>query len=167
MLNYAFGHQAGCGKDTASAVLVSEFGYERVYFAEPVYRITEAIQDILGLPKTKNRELLQFIGEGLRGVLGQDIWIRHAMKRIDELKESGKRVCVSDLRYRDEADALREADFTLVKVTRANRSVSMRDPTHRSEVDLLGYNFDLVLTNDGSVEEFRDRVRMMAKVCLL
>lgn len=160
--NYAFGHQAGSGKDAVCKVLVEEFGYTRVFFAEPVYRITEAIQEILELPKEKNRALLQFIGEGLREVLGQDIWIRYAMRRITEHLRAGRKICVSDLRYRDEAAALREAGFALVKVERPNRP-GITNPTHRSETELIGYDFDFTLFNESTLNELQEQVRTLAQ----
>lgn len=160
MTNYAFGHQAGSGKDTACSVLVREFGYTRVAFADPVYRITEAIQDILGLPRAKNRALLQFIGEGLREVLGQDVWIRYAMQRIQAHLQAGNRICISDLRYRDEAAALREVGFILIRVDRPTRA-PIANPQHRSEIDLLGYDFDLVLHNTGGLEAFQEQIRRL------
>lgn len=162
--NYAFGHQAGSGKDVARAVLVSEFGYAGLSFAEPVYLIAEHIQELLGLPKEKNRALLQFLGEGLRTVLGQDIWVDYTMRRIHDLAANGRRICISDLRYRNEAEALRKAGFILAQVYRPDRSLLTHEASiHRSETDLLGYRFDTVIGNTGTIEEFRAKIRLLDK----
>ena len=157
---FAFGNKARVGKDEACKVLMESYGAEKVSLAEPVYEIANYIQQVLGLPQEKNRKLLQFIGEGLREILGQDIWLDVARRKIREASLENKMVCISDMRYRNEADAFAAMGLVLVHIDRSDRP-AVENPYHISEVDLDTYQFDLYMWNDSTLEEFRHAVAQL------
>lgn len=161
---FAFGHQARVGKDEACRVLSEQYNYTTISLAEPVYEIVDHIQQVLGLPREKNRKLLQFIGEGLREVVGRDVWLSIALGKIRESFEQGKPVCISDVRYRNEADAFRGLGLTLVKISRSNRP-AIDNPTHPSEVDLVDYDFDIVIRNDSTLQAFQQTIAKLHTDC--
>ena len=159
---FAFGNKARVGKDEACRVLVEKFGAQKISLAEPVYEIVDHIQQVLGLPREKHRELLQFIGEGLRGVLGPDIWLNVAIKKIDEATLAGRPVCISDMRYRNEADAFRKMGLAIVKIYRNNRP-AVSNPNHPSEIDLDNYPADVQLCNNHTLDIFQAAVEQLAR----
>lgn len=163
------GH-AGCGKDTVAARL-AHHGFERVAIADPVrsilmhmnplitsdgLRLRDAV-DAHGFDVAKRRfpvvrELLQGLGEGVRTALGESVWIEHALRRLDAL--SGP-VVVTDVRYYNEALALRSRNFLLAWVQRPGVGPAN---AHPSETDIPTELADVVLTNDGSIQELYEAV---------
>jgi len=153
-LRIAFGHKARSGKDTACDYIATKLRTQRIRFAEGVYDIAEYSQKRLGKPAVKDPGLLQLIGEGFRQHYGPTVWIEGALKNLDADADA---IVVSDMRYRAEAEALKRAGFTLIRIDRPDRPID-RDPNHPSEVDLDGYPFDHYLVNDESKEMFLMRV---------
>ena len=152
----AFGHQARVGKDSACNYLSSKFQNSIIIrFASPVYNIAEQIQMQLNKSLEKNPRLLQLIGLGLREVYGDDIWSSQVESQIQSL--TTQNIFIPDLRFKNEADMLKKHGFLLVKIIRKNREID-RDPRHKSEIDLEDYPFDLVIENDGTINEFYNKL---------
>lgn len=161
---------AGSGKDTVAAHL-THHGYTRVAFASPVRDILMHMNPLVtrdglrlrdlveaqGWDTAKRqfpevRELLQRLGAGVRAALGESVWLDHALRRVDAL--SGP-VVVSDVRYRNEALALRNRGFALVWVQR--HGVGPVN-AHPSEVDIPVELADTVLLNHGGIPELHEAV---------
>jgi phosphomevalonate kinase len=70
-------------------------------------------------------------------------WIELIFKKI--LKSQSKVVFVTDVRFKNEADSLREAGAILIRV---NRNTGLID-NHISEIDLDNYPFEFICDNDG------------------
>ena len=165
------------GKDTASETLVRGFGFTRVafgdalkealYILDPILwswrwlvrtllgkpmRLREFV-DTVGWEAAKEipevRRLLQRIGTEVgRKILGDDIWIRTALRKAAEVDGP---VVITDVRFRNEVEAVRAAGGIVLRVERP--SVISTD-THPSETGLDGYDgFDAVLVNDGTVAD--------------
>ncbi|QOP64329.1 deoxynucleoside monophosphate kinase [Arthrobacter phage London] len=168
------------GKDTFAAKLVRDHGYTRVALADPLreaalaldpivgtfplnsegvlrvreWRLSEVI-DELGWEKAKDyvpevRRTLQRLGtESIRS-LDDQFWIRTAFQRIDALRAEGKPVVVTDVRYPNEADAIREATGYLVRIV---RDLPDDGDSHASEKAMDDYREHLRVPNNGSVED--------------
>ncbi|QNJ56526.1 deoxynucleoside monophosphate kinase [Arthrobacter phage Elezi] len=168
------------GKDTFAAKLVRDHGYTRVALADPLreaalaldpivgtfplnsegvlrvreWRLSEVI-DELGWEKAKDyvpevRRTLQRLGtESIRS-LDDQFWIRTAFQRIDTLRADGKPVVVTDVRYPNEADAIREATGYLVRIV---RDLPDDGDSHASEKAMDDYREHLRVPNNGSVED--------------
>jgi dephospho-CoA kinase len=54
----------------------------------------------------KNRKLLRTVGQGLKSVVGSDIWVNATMKDIYTTSHDESYVIIDDLRYQSEYDAL-------------------------------------------------------------
>jgi len=158
-LRIALGHQARVGKDTFADHIEAHHGCVRLSFAENVYKIATQVQIILGRPITKDPALLQFIGDGLRNLLGDDIFVNSVMEQVRSIEEQNPaaNIIITDLRYPNEMKILSDHGFTTVKITRKNRPID-RDPKHRSEIALADAIFHVNLTNDGPIEEFRKSI---------
>jgi len=153
----AFGHKEGVGKDTAGKILVAR-GYTRVYFAEGVYEICGGIQRALGVPVEKDPQLLQTVGHGLKAVYGADVWVRRLRRQLREHVAAGRtKFVITDLRHQVEMDYLRSVGAKLIKLERDGR-VLTRDPTHISEIELDGAEFDHVVENNGTVESLAQKI---------
>lgn len=101
-----------------------------------------------------NREILQKIGTSFRKLFGEDIWIKVLFKYL-EYKGLDKNYIITDVRYKNEAKAIKERGGILIRV---NRNTDSND-THQSEVDLDDYDkFDFIIDNNGSVEELIKKV---------
>ena len=161
---------ARSGKDTVADRLVRH-GFARIAFADPVrdvllginplvtrdgLRLREAVAaqgwDAAKRQYPEVRELLQGLGEGVRTALGETVWVDHALRRLDAIRGP---VVVSDVRYPNEAYALRKRGFTLVWVQRPGVGPAN---SHASETGIPVERADTVLLNDGSVSELHARV---------
>lgn len=163
--------RARSGKDTVAARLVTK-GFTRVAFADPLkaaalninpfvptgYGVTVRLQSLIadvGWEYAKDnypevRRLLQHTGQTVRDI-DRGFWVRAA---LDTIADIWSPVVVSDVRYPNEADALAQRGFLLVRITRpdAGRMVDGAS-AHSSETALDGYPADVTITNDGSLAD--------------
>lgn len=96
------------------------------------------------------RQILQFIGSAVRKVDPLH-WIKLTLADALAYSRAGRLVAIDDVRYRNEADAIRDAGGVVVRLTRV---VDASD-AHPSETELDDYpRFDLVVRNhEMSVEQ--------------
>lgn len=157
---------ARSGKDTAADHLISDYKFTRYSFAAPMkeamYRLNPIVfsdsigefryknlVDVYGLDKAKEtypeiRRLLQIFGTEVgRDMFGEDFWVNLTLNSI-----SNQNAVISDVRFKNEADAIRSAGG---QVWRINRFGIGPVTSHSSEIDLDDYNFDHVINNDFSV----------------
>lgn len=174
---------AQSGKDTTGAVLVTEFGFERISFATPLYDMLYALNpwawwtaphgetgwwsvqlivDTFGWEYAKAnsdvRALLQRLGtEAGREILGDDIWVKTAMSKV----KPGGRYVFTDVRFPNEAKAIKDAGGQLWRVTRRG---SNPVNAHPSETGLDDWEFDLKIHNQGvDLLAFQELVRTHAE----
>jgi hypothetical protein len=170
---------ARSGKDSAAAVLVKEYGYTRVAFADGVRSMALAIDPLLfgnvrlssvvrtsGWDEAKAvpevRRLLQAIGtEGVRNHIGDDSWVRVGKRKVDAVDGP---VVITDVRFPNEAAAVREWGGFLLRMSRLNSDGSEynnglgRD--HPSEATIADLPVDGTL-HASSVGELEHAVRVM------
>jgi len=103
------------------------------------------------------RRLLQIGGtEAGRNIFGQNIWPETWYKRTKVLLEQGYDVCVSDLRFLNEAAFVRELGGEVWRVFRPGTDVGDQ---HSSETELDQIQEDHSVHNDGSLEDLVPQVR--------
>lgn len=176
---------ARTGKDEVAKVLVEEFGFERLAFAdklrECVYALNPIVvskdlddvawlrhlQDVIddygwdGVKETpygpEVRRLLQRFGTEVgRNILGQNIWVDATFMVTDVTKN----YIVTDCRFRNEAmGILRQGG----KMWRINRPGVGPVNDHISEIGLDDFPFDTIIENDGDLTDLRDSVRLALK----
>ena len=192
---------ARSGKDEAAKVLVEEYGFKRIAFADKLRDFLYALNPIVRhinakvqvkTPGGKNlmldektpstitlgvrlrdvidrygwdgyketpysqeiRELLQRLGtEAGRQTLWDSIWIDAALHDLDP---NGNYV-VTDVRFPNEAEAITQRGGRLVRIIRDGVGPAN---SHASETSLDDYPFIHGLRNDGSLEDFRENVRV-------
>ncbi|QEQ94091.1 deoxynucleoside monophosphate kinase [Streptomyces phage Saftant] len=180
---------AGAGKDEAAAALVVG-GWRRDAFADRLRAFLYALDpwvnvsvdvgvarlsklvDAYGWDRAKRtfpevRRLLQRAGtEAGRKVLGTQVWVDALMKDFQPHDEA---LVVTDVRFKNEADAIREAGGVVVRIERPGVGPK-EDPggwVHESEVALDHYDFDVTVKNDGTIEELHDRLLSVTKLIRL
>lgn len=155
---------AGCGKNAVGEILFTHHAFYQVAFADPVYG---AVSAITGLPvatlqdrRVKEevipwlgkspRELLQLLGtEFGRNMVKRDIWIQRAMKSVHRAAGS---VVITDVRFSDEAEAIRNMGGAVVRVVRPGYgTLTAAAAGHSSEAGIDDSLVDYTITNDGTL----------------
>jgi hypothetical protein len=156
---------AQSGKDTVASVLVEKYGYRRIAFADKIrdflYEInpmvacspTGYLQDLVDLvgwdaakQEPQVRRLLQDLGNSARKLFDKDIWITAALSTV----QSGERVVVTDVRFENEAEKIKELGGQLWRVKRVGFG-PVND--HVSESELDGYKVSQIFVNNGTLED--------------
>jgi hypothetical protein len=124
--------KAGCGKSTVAQELVDRQLAQRVRFAGPLKDGLVAMglsrEQVDGdLKETPTpllcgrtpRYAMQRLGSDFgRDMIGDDFWVRLAMRRVDELLASGVNVVIDDVRFDNEARAILERDGQIITLSR-------------------------------------------------
>jgi len=131
------------------------------------------------------RFALQTLGEEWGRNCYRNTWAEYAL-RIAKLIEAGgwdydqktgltrrdgapsRNVVITDLRYKNEAEAVQLGDGYLVRCKRVVPKLKVV-PNHKSEVDLLSVHdddFNWILNNDGTVQDLWNKVDEMVRVWL-
>ena len=177
---------ARSGKDEAAKVLVEEYGFKRIAFADKLRDFLYALDPIV------DNELLydhgDRVGVGgwrLRTVIDEYGWdgyketkygteIRSLLQRLGT--EAGRntlwdsiwidaalhdldeqgRYVVTDARFPNEADAITGRGGKLVRITRSGVGPAIQ---HASETSLTDYPFTDRLNNDSTLADFQESVR--------
>jgi hypothetical protein len=157
---------AQSGKDSVAEVLVNQYGYTRVAFADPIrellyemdptvkdggYRLQGVVDgygwDVAKTAFPEVRTLLQNLGVGARKVFGEQFWVQQVLRQVHF---EGNYV-ITDVRFPNEADAIRKYDNSQIwRIKRPN--VGAVNP-HVSETAMDGEKVDQIFLNNGSLED--------------
>lgn len=138
---------AGAGKDTAGIAL-AKLGWKRHSFADP---LRESCSIVTGVPvsifndcELKNvprddlygktpREVLQLMGtEGWRTLISKNIWVDAFLKQAAKSDSPGVYTC--DVRFINEAEAIRNAGGILIHISRPGKDKP--EFLHQSETEI-------------------------------
>jgi len=152
---------ARTGKDTVAEILIKDYGFERIAFADPIRNLLfelnplvngVRLQDMVneyGWEITKSqievRRLLQNLGVGARNVFGENFWINQALLKVNLSKD----YVVTDVRFKNEIAAIRKLPS---RIWRIQRSGVVAVNNHISEHDLDDVEVDYTLLNEGPIE---------------
>lgn len=170
---------ARAGKDTAAQGLV-DIGWTKAAFADPLKRALETLNPIVDVDydgigvsadrlsddlkywngwdslKTANaevRRLLQVFGTEVgRNLFGEDFWVKQA------LDGAYPYTVFSDVRFKNEADAIREAGGIIIWID--NPEVGPLND-HASENSITGDDIDLVWSNDFTKADLQHGIRLL------
>ncbi len=178
----------GAGKDTVGEILINEYGFVKLSFGSALKDVIAILfgwdRDMLegateesrvwretvngcwaektGIPDFTPRKALQYIGTDLlRNQLCKDIWAYVVESKITGLINLNPKVniVVTDCRFTNEFAILKKFDLArIVKIERDNLN-SSNIPTHSSESEWTDYPFDVILPNNGSIEELRENIK--------
>lgn len=159
----------GSGKSTAAAYLTKHGGFQRVRFAGPLKKMMAAlgcsIEEVDGALKEQPCELLggatpryamQLLGTEWGRNLHKQLWInawKVAVKRLPP----GVSVVADDVRFQNEADAIREMGGAVVLIERPG----LAQGAHASEG--LDFDVDAVIQNHGTIEDLHANMITMVR----
>lgn len=156
------------GKDTVADILETK-GFVN-------YKFSQGIKDVKNLldynkKDGKDRKMLQNLGQGLRQIVGEDVWIHYTLDHVMS-GATCENILISDCRQPNEAETLRNRNYWLVKVhtdekVRIQRMsdlgdvFTLEDLCHETEVSLDTIECDFIITNDGTLQELNDSVEVL------
>lgn len=186
--------EAGAGKDTMAEHLESLYDFKKMSFATALKKIVviltgwtmefvngtnpelRPLRETLVHPfyKMTCRQLLQFIGTDLfRNQLHADVWIECERNEIAEYANSCKeqnkqaRIVFTDARFPNEVDMIQGLGGAMFKVNRPGVNLLSSDTKkHISEAD-FPVNNEIVLMNDGSLNDFIRKVELSIEPTLI
>lgn len=179
MRSIALMGRARSGKDTVARYLTEHHGYKRVAFADPLKETALKANPWITDPDTGDRfrlaflvaafgwehvkdnypearRFLQDLGTAVRDVMGRDTWLNRGLVTAGTHQLAGDPVVFTDVRYLNEATALRHAGYLMVRIERPGATSAAG--SHASETELDDYPADVVLINDGSVSDLLKQI---------
>ena len=168
---------AQSGKDTVANVLVDEFNFTKVSFADGVrdfmVRLDPMLEHLNGNPvrlstllrdlydwewlkaNTNARDHMVAIGAGAREVMGNDVWIRTAFLKMQQ--EPWRSYVIPDCRYANEAYEIRRRGGEVWGVTRPGF-----DPVNAEEArSLKMFTADRAVLNGRGMDDLQSYVRSL------
>ncbi len=163
------------GKNTVADFLCEQYNYQPLAFADGVWDVLLAadpwidlnpgwrlssIVEYMGREKAKEtwpevRRLLQKLGtEGVRDNIGSDTWLNVVKSKI--LARPDQDFVITDVRFQNEAQALRDMGGFIVKIERPGVEESYGSQ-HSSELAVSEIQEDLMIINDSDLEALAGR----------
>lgn len=168
--------RALAGKDTfAKGLLVR--GFVRAALADPLKDITAHIADepvalyhdvvtkeqfSEGLGMTRRAGLQKMGTEGVRNVLGPDVWVRRLVRRWECAGRPN--TVITDVRFDNEADMIIAAGGFILRIERGGSGLSGDAAKHSSEAGVSDDRILCTLVNDGTVEKLQAEAADFADV---
>lgn len=169
--------KARSGKDTVGDFIkgdMSARGYDTVLhysFAAPLKQglqtmfgwtedhtdgdLKEAVDEHLGVTP---RFAMQSLGtDWARNMINQNTWVIIAKKRISEAWRRGEHVLITDVRFDNEAQAIRELGGVVIHIERPGQE-EIQSNQHASEAGVTYKVGDLMLINDKGLKDLQAKV---------
>jgi hypothetical protein len=169
------------GKTTIANYLVCDHNFVEYAFAEPLKKISSIFgftdTQLYGTQKDKAtnnddlnisaREFMQKFGtEICREILPsiipdmdlspfKNIWIKLMLNFVK--KNSNKKICIQDIRFCNEADAVKSKQGILIKIIRKNNTDD-EFSTHKSEIEIDKITPDFIIENDGTIDDMYKKI---------
>lgn len=180
---FAFSGLKGSGKDTAAAVLVREYGFTKIAFADAVRELALTIDPLIPSPNTgyhyrlsymvrtygwdqikrlipEVRRLLQIIGtEGGRAMVGDNVWVDILAKRYPDIASDSVRYVITDCRFDNEVEFVRNNGGKLVWIDRPG----IVSDGHASESEHIRDLASVVVYNTQDVDVFQNTIRQIVE----
>jgi len=175
----------GVGKSTVAEILKNN-DYVELTFASPVKDIALILgfdyKDVYGTQEDKlkindfwsvsGREFMQkFATDIMRNKLNKHIdlnldrktiWVRLCEKKIIDLLNNNKKIIVSDGRFPDEIDMIKQLGGKIIKIQRSNNIYKIIN--HESENYIDKINADIVINNDGSITDLEENLKKITLI---
>lgn len=183
----AFSGYAGAGKSTAAQVLVDKHNFTLLSFAQPLKQalltldplihtywdeedglghtyLTDLVQDVDNdeewryakeFPETR-RLLQKFATDVVRDMWDADFWVDKLFEQV----EKGNNYVISDMRFYNEFLAVRDCDGLTIRI---ESDKAPRESTHKSESSLDNVDHDITVTNNGTLEDFKDVIGVLCE----
>lgn len=181
---------AGSGKNAVADILIEQHGFKAYAWADTLRAAAAALNPIVAYPSPslrsdvvpepvryndaiealgydtakftypEVRQILQRLGTEVgRYILGENIWVDTTLTRINKSGDSN--VVITDTRFPNEVDAVKNYPFDEGFTARVNRPGVNALNDHPSETSLNDYSFDYELNNNGTLEDLGLKVQEM------
>ena len=163
---------ARSGKDTVAELLVLNYGFKRLAFADGIREALLALNPILfdgtrlnelvgmygweiAKGKDEVRRLLQVMGTEVgRKLINEDVWVWLLFNKIN----TDERIVIPDVRFPNEARMIEQQGGEVWRINRHNHT-AVND--HVSEHAMDNHMFKRVVYNDGTLDDLSDEVFML------
>jgi hypothetical protein len=163
---------ARSGKDTIAEILIMNYGFRRLAFADNIRKAVKTLDPILdngkrvsemvsqiGWEGTKNypemRRMLQVFGTEVgRDMFGENFWVEQVFREIDS-DDIIENFVITDVRYPNEADSIRDRGGEIWRITRSQVDAIN---SHISEKALDDYSFDRNVSNNDSIADLSTEI---------
>jgi len=163
---------ARSGKDTVAELLVLNYGFKRMAFADGIRQALLALNPILhdghrlneivtmygwevAKGKDEVRRLLQVMGTEVgRKLINEDVWVWRLFNQIN----TDERIVIPDVRFPNEAKMIEQQGGDVWRINRHNHGAVNN---HVSERAMDNHMFKHVLYNDGTLDDLADEVFML------
>jgi Deoxynucleotide monophosphate kinase len=168
--------QKQSGKDTATTALC-QIGYKPLRFAGILKEMTQTFLEAQGVdPGTifrmidgdlkempspnfcgkTARHAMQTLGtEWGRDCIDQNVWVTATLEAAKDFPL----VVISDVRFENEAQAIRDAGGTLVRIVRDG----CNGDGHVSETEMANLKVDFEVSNNGTIEQLQEIIKALAQ----
>jgi hypothetical protein len=168
---------AQSGKDTVANILVENYGFTRVAFADKIRELlyemnpkiivgydnhttVQLMVDHDGWDVAKQnpdvRAMLQNIGVGARKVFGEEFWIAKALQGRDWSIPT----VITDVRFENEARLLKKWSPEDTQLWRIKRLGIGAVNSHVSEKEMDGYPVDQIFVNNGTIADLEVLIKI-------
>lgn len=154
------------GKDTAAKLIKERLEYkgQRVLITHYADLLKFICVKYFGWNEVKDeagRTLLQYLGTDVVGAQNPAYWAEFIAGILKMLPNTWDYVLIPDCRYPIEVSTMKDQFETVVlRVERPNfdNGLTEAQKQHASEVKMDDYKFDALIYNDGTLEEFSEKV---------
>jgi hypothetical protein len=172
----------GSGKDTVASMIVNLFcpvKYKQYAFAWPIKEACKIIFDFTDRDMADRilkerihpfwgispRKAMQTLGtEFGRDMIRKDIWILRAESEIQKNAFKLIGTVISDVRFENEADIIRNRNGVIIHVIRNTETDLEKEVTsHGSEQGILVHENDIILNNNGTFQDLQKNVKELFK----
>lgn len=160
------------GKDRVAGHLINRYNFDRVAFGDELKRIYHELNPWVPVDPKPRAEYQRF-GQVMRELYGDDIWIRHVERKVNNARGG---IVVTDVRQPNEYEWARANGFTIVRVTapdklrlarakKAGDDFTEADLAHDTEQWVDKFDVDFEIVNDGKIDDLCAKVDdVMAKI---
>jgi dephospho-CoA kinase len=163
--------KAGSGKSTVAGFLVSQYGFQRLSFAEPLKEMLLKAgicsRDELYVKKSAfSRWIMQKVGTDIfRNQIDPDFWVKKMAEKLNSLDNDSSKVVIDDVRFLNEASLVKQHGGVIVKIERALYSCFQSDIVgnnqHVSETEMELIQPDFVIHNTGTLDDLLNCTSML------
>jgi hypothetical protein len=154
--------KARSGKGEVAKRLCEKFGYTELGFADYLKELSVDVfgwtpDEIWRNRTPESRRFMQLLGNEIGRAKDPDFWIKHLDKKI-EGKYKDKKIVISDLRYKNEAQWGLSKSGELWLIRRPDATIEA-NPEHISEHDLEDWKiWHHIIENDSTLDVLYEKV---------
>ena len=154
------------GKDTVADYLVKKYNLKKIGFADELKKLAKEYfgftDEELEKKQWNVREALQLLGNVGR-LKNENFWVNKTLSNIDD------NIVIKDVRYKNEADILKQNGFILVRIE-SDRDIrekrgQLYNEDDLSETDLDNYDFDFIIYNNGKKSMLYKQIDWVLSKC--